>query len=438
MKIFYLSIPLTILAMSLACGGGSSSSSTPAASTPVTPAAPKGFTLKTGFSATSIHASADVLRAAGHGLAASVEAAGTLVDPSTVTLLMGIESAESGSLVCGLSGGTDTLSFAETTVMPDGTTVGCVNGHGVSQTFSDTDISILPLQANHFTGPLTLTSPQVGCFMAHFSAAGSTEINMAPLGYTSSWNGSSSNTSITEVNEVVMRIAHALEPVTDSNGNDGTIITGMHFSVGTQDYSDETQNLTVSGQTGLSNVQYILFVPASQIGLNTTALITGSSVVMDPLANDSDHVSSTSYTLSPTNTWVAQDPLTWIYLPGNAGLLTFINTVVAADPTKSFTTLASYFQNFFIKYNAAECTLFAPASMGSYLGSGTFPADIEIISLNDLPNGPGTPSVPMPLSGSSVLNMVYNAGNTAYTINNGVLDLEGQPPVLFTTSVVTQ
>ena len=106
---------------------------------------------------------------------------------------------------------------------------------------------------------------------------------------------------------------------------------------------------------------------------------------------------------------------------------------MAANPSETLLDLATYFQNYFIKYYMAGTTMFnGPLGV---LGGAQMSKAFIIIALNDLPNGLGTTPVPMALDGTSVLNMIWNDTNTTYSLNGQVLELEGNPPISFTATV---
>jgi hypothetical protein len=351
------------------------------------------------------------------------------VNPTDLTLLFGLMTNQTGALVCGYTGSRDSQAFDISVVTPSGATV---KAGTASQTFPYTDPSILN---NTLMGTGSIDSmpgQPFSLFMAEFSASGSTVMNMTPgFYYGGVAVGGMSNGSLTQVDEMMIRCTQNSMAITDASGNKGTLVTSPHFVGADGMYCDLNKSLSVNGLTSFAPIGYFMFMPASKIGIGANFFVTGAGVV-DPVANGADY----DKTGNPTNpaTWTLKDPLAWINDPKCAGLLAVANQVVASNPSTNLLAVATYFESYFAKFDAAQSALFDSVT-GNLVGDDGL-ISFSIIALDDLPNGAGTTPVPMPLNNHSTIDLVWDATNTAYALNSGVLDLEGAPPIQFATAVV--
>jgi hypothetical protein len=395
------------------------------------------LTLKTGFNTT--------LPSINHPVAFSFANPAGDINPATVELDFGIAGNQGGTLVAGYSQfpyqfvantvDAHTVSFDPTAIDPNnGATIGA---SGVSESFLPTDPSIIT--PNALTGPATFNpfanegdgTATPGIFMARFAAAASTTMTLAP-----------ESTTLTQIDEIVLRLANPQNPLVDAFGNTASIICDPHlFYAGTR-YSADDNNLSVAGSpggnSGVNNLQYLLFVPASMIGANANAVVFGPNTVIDPVTNDLE--TPGSWTNSAPKTWLAKDTTAWINDPGCAGLSAAITSFISNWPAAqgnppAFASLAQYFQNYFIKFYAADSTMFNnpgapdPTCLGILGNTGTS-ASFEIIALDDSRG-------PMSLSGNYTINLMFDPTSGSYGLAGNTLSLTGNPPVQFTTSIVS-
>jgi hypothetical protein len=148
--------------------------------------------------------------------------------------------------------------------------------------------------------------------------------------------------------------------------------------------------------------------------------------------------------MNPPREWLAKDTTAWISDPGCAGLSAaitrFINNWPAAQGTApTFASLAEYFQNYFIKFYAANSTMFnnpgyvdinGDLTDFGILGNTGTSASFEIIALDDAEG-------PMSLSGNYTINLMFEPTGSSFDLTSGILDLTGTPPIQFTTSIVS-
>jgi hypothetical protein len=343
------------------------------------------------------------------------------VNAAQIQLLIGIAANQGGTLVTGYSATANTTdSYNVTTTINDGLNNGITLGYGgVSQIFAANDPSFLP-GVGTIAGSGTVGSNPLGLFMATFASAGTTTLAMTAATH-----------SLSQVDEVVLRTANSVQPMT----NGGTLVTCPHVTYNGTMYTDENQSLAVNGQGGqFGYMQFILFAPASKIGANESYFVSGTYTVIDPVTNDTNGGPTGNLNRTDPSTWVAKDPIAWINDPGCAGLLTAINSMAGtSDQTNAnWKALVSYWQAYFIKFYAGLSTMFnnnsGPHGEG-WLGSGSqASASFEIIALDDSKG-------PLQTNGNSSLGLIWDAGNTTYTLNNSVMNVVGQPPIMFTTTV---
>lgn len=371
------------LALLTACGGGGGSTATPQAHT---------FNMNLTATGTT--------QTKGAALFNPLDKAAPMdsVDPTQVQLLMGIAAGQYNPVVTGYSAKANVSDiYAVSTVCNDSLNNGITLGHtGTSQTFSSTDPSMLP----GFTGSGSGTATGgVGLFMANFSSTSLTTINMVTL-----------SSNLSQVDEVVLQCApFSIQPLT----NGGSLVVCPHVINGGQMYTDENQTLTANGQNWVfGSTQYFFFAPASKIGTQSYTVVP-TGVVVDNLTQSATWTTGTL--IDPSS---SLDPETWINMSGNEGLKSAIDAMVAAQNSISVTelSLATNFQAYFSKFTAANCCVFS----SGYLGNGWFPASFEIIPLDDSKGA-------LQVNGTGTLNVVWDAGNTNYTLNSGVMDMAGQP-----------
>jgi hypothetical protein len=428
-RLFGVALALSLGSL-VACSSRSGGNDAPIASPQV-----PGLTLKTGFTSQSIS------NAMLHSLANPAAA----IAPATLEFDFGIAGNQGGTLVAGYSQlpyqfvpntvDAHTVSFDPTTIDPNtGATIGA---NGVSESFLPTDPSIITPTA--LTGPATFNAyanggdgqATPGIFMARFAAAASTTMTLTP-----------ESTSLTQVDEVVLRLANPQNPLVDASGHTANIICDPHFFASGTRYSADDGNLSVggtaTGPSGVGNIQFIFFVPSSMIGANANRVVVGPNTVIDPVTNDL--VAPGSWTMNPPKLWLAKDTTSWINDPGCAGLSAAITSFITNWPAAqgnppAFATLATYFQNYFIKFYAANSTMFNNPGLldGTGLGilgnTGTS-ASFEIIALDNA-NGP------MSLSGNYTINLVFDLDSNSYDLTASTLNLAGNPPIKFTTSIVS-
>jgi hypothetical protein len=374
------------------------------------PAPAPSFTLQFGVSSTA------TTSAAGFGRAS---VSPVTIDPSAIQFQFGMAGSQSGSLVCGYTGSLVTVSFDVTTDV-NGVTVGA---NGVSEMFDKTDPSIIN---STLTGPASFPAGNgtPGIFMTRFDPNGTMLINVTndlknlsktlPLG-----------------NEMALRFANPTEPLVDASGNTATIVMGPHFFYDNALYSDATNNLTLSTiAKAAQDFQYILFVPATKIGLGSSFTVLGPNTVIDPVT--SDLVDATAgWAMTDPSTWVAKDTVAWISDGGCVGLASVIDAVAGTDRSnQAWKDLAAYFQAYFIKFYKARSTMFNNPK--GILGATEHPATFEIIALDDITNGP------IDFDKKSTLTILHHPADSTYTLTNGTLDLSGNPPLKFSTMVVKQ
>jgi hypothetical protein len=442
-----LCISPVLLAL-VACGGGGSSTvpnptaTTTAATPPVTPS----FKIQT-----SIKSAATTPSARLNALFASPDASITNTD---VAFGFAFEARQSGAMVVGYSAKPDwSMSFNVSTLASDGTTVlgwdGSQSSQGVSETFAISDPAIvLPAHATALVGPTAAISyPQgsdYGIFMTRFQPTGSTLLNVT-----------SSSTTTESVDEIVVRLANPTESLVDTSGNPATLVSGPHFIYNGTLYTDSTgygspRNLSLGSgattATPFANFQYIFFMPASKIGAGASFSVLGTNTVISPVTGDFDTTLPAPY-MTPSSTWQPKDVGTWLTDTGCAGILAVVQgvngetlnpSVAAASLTVADLALGGYFQAFFTKFYAADSTMFNNTH-GRLGNNGSLSATFEIIALDDSAG-------PMSLTAGATLNLVFDPTAATYDLASGtngnntvsnILNLQGNPPIKFTTSIST-
>jgi hypothetical protein len=231
---------------------------------------------------------------------------------------------------------------------------------------------------------------------------------------------------IPRVNEVVVRI--------DANQPMRMV---PHFVVeidGTRRVFTMGTDIQLNGELA-PDFNYILFVPASIVGADFTYLAApdtdaGTGLVTIPVDGSEDFSNPRGWTLK--SDWIDD-------YDGNAGLFQMIDTIVGISDSAEragnsrWNSLASYFQRFFTKYYQSGSTMF---DLYNESAENQLTANFLLIALDDSRG-------PMILDDGDRLDVSFVAEHSTYEIVSGtgddpdMLNITGNPPLLFTTSVVS-
>jgi hypothetical protein len=334
------------------------------------------------------------------------------------SMYFGLKGSQSGTMVAGYSGSEDFsyVGFRLSAIARDGETL--LGWEGEPERFVLPDPSIHVYEGS-FPAGTEVWSPEA--FIARFTPTGSTSLIAS--------RDDSSSSSLEYIDEVVFRVSSNGLAVVDSAGNQipGVIVdTAPHFVVddGTNlaRYSEQDATLTVAGGSlEFTNLEYIVFVPASKVGANFNWFVQYENAVRNPILDDS--IDSSEWELDPT--WIDDSS-------ANAGLFAMIDEITGiTDPAdraqdSTWLELAQYFQRVFAKFYVARSTMF---NINGLLGSSNTGSSFQVIALDDAGG-------PIPLGEDAVLGITYKIDRAELTESEGVLDLVAEPILEFSTAVV--
>jgi hypothetical protein len=337
-----------------------------------------------------------------------------VVPATEVQFNFGLAANQGRTLVVSNSGADTTQEYFVSTVI-NGQTVG---SNGVSETFDANNLSVINSVGMTGPGSINLGSQTPGVFMARFGPNVSTTMTM-----------SAANTTLTSMDEMMLRLANPEYPLSDGATGTANIVTAPHLyyngklyapRVDTADHVQiHPENLTVDATAhSLMDMQYIFFVPSSKIGINNSYFVQGGTVQGTPAGTfDYNNLGVYDPTGLTDSEWMTKSP----------GLSAAIDYFVANGAPMTRDAMIAYFRTFFAKFMGT--TMFGSLHT---LGNTSNPSPFEIIAMDSTP-----------LSGSSVLNLTYDADNSSfnYDPNTDSMNItgvsSGAPPIKFTTTVTT-